>query len=214
LEDDDVGGVNDDIDAEIERVHGGAASTPTSSGWPPTPTSSSVDAHSETATLEDPDHPAVYSVMTDTRVEAVIDAIQGELKSCSQVCNISIQKHTNRKSILISAKLQPGPLSAHEVVDRTRQALSAVTTRLRTVSLLSARVQRDDTSYSLRTSLVCIPEGGEDSVCWDLFNKGYCPRRGQCQWYHPQVSDTVRMKVSIRCSDALNEAPSRSRKGV
>merc|ERR1711881_144091 len=107
---------------------------------------------------------------------------------------------------LISAELKRGPQASsrcYDTVHLARQALEEITTRVDTVALLSKRVQKEEKGYSLRSSVACIPMGAQDRMCWDLFHKSYCPRRGNCQWYHPQECDIARVKVNIRWSEEV-----------
>lgn len=151
--------------------------------------------------------PAFQPVPTDTRLDAVANAVYLALVSCGQTCHVKIEKGLQGTSpTLISAELQSGPRSSsrcYDTIHLARQALDEITTRLNTVALLSKRVQKEDRGYSLRSSIACIPSGAEDNMCWDLFHKGYCPRRCKCQWYHPQESDIGRVKVNIRCTEEV-----------
>merc|ERR1711977_143149 len=108
---------------------------------------------------------------------------------------------TGQSPTLIIAELSRGADAAsrcYDVVHLAKQALEAITARLPTTALLSARIQKEDCGYSLRSNIACLPQGAEDCMCWDMFKQGYCPRRGQCQWYHPRDSDIHKIKVSIR----------------
>merc|ERR1712146_217528 len=85
----------------------------------------------------------------------------------------------------------------------------AVTAQLHAVALLSARVQKEDAGYSLRSSVAYAPKEAEDRLCWDLFQRGCCPRRQQCRWYHPESSDTGKIKISIKqVQGAMSQATS------
>jgi len=124
------------------------------------------------------------------------------LASCGQVQNIAVDVGAvGGASSSISAELQSGPEAssrAYNVMHLTRQALEAVVGRLQTTRLLSARIQKENSGYSLRASIACLPDGVQDRICWDLFQNGHCPRRHQCQWYHPSGSDVAKIKISIR----------------
>lgn len=135
-------------------------------------------------------------------VDTIVNALHSHLTSCSQIRNSKINRGLAGKyPVLITADLYSGPRDAHDVMHLTRRALNEMTARLQTICLLSTRLQKEDCGYSLRASLACVPDGREDYVCWDMFRKGYCPRRSLCRWYHPQDSDTAKIKVSIRCSE-------------
>jgi hypothetical protein len=146
--------------------------------------------------------PAFQPVPTDAKMDAVANALYLVLASCGQMNGITIERGIRGESpTLISAELQAGrnaTTRCYDIMHLAKQSLDAITARLTTVSLLSARVQREDCGYSLRSSIACLPEAKQDSMCWDMFNKGYCPRRSQCRWYHPQGSDIGRLKVSIK----------------
>jgi len=139
-------------------------------------------------------------------LDAVISCLHLALTSCGQIRDIKTERgpmatRYGTSPILISGELQSGPCASsrsYDVVHLTKQALEAITARLPTITLLSARVQKDECGYSLRSSIACIPDHAQDCMCWDMFRKGYCPRRSLCRWYHPQDSDLARIRVSIR----------------
>jgi len=140
----------------------------------------------------------------DMRFDAIANAVYLALVSCGQTYHIEVEKGLPGISpTLISAELHSGPRSSYDAIHLARQALEAVIARLDTVALVSKRVQKEDNGYSLRSSVACIPASAKDNMCWDLFNTGCCPRRCQCQWYHPQESDMGRFKVSIRSSEEV-----------
>jgi len=153
--------------------------------------------------------PAFQSMPSDTNQDAVVNAVHLALVSCGCAHHIKIDRGVNGKSsTLISAEVQRTGQSTsqpHDVVQLAKQALDAITAQLPTVALLSARVQKEESGYSLRSSVACMPEGSEDRMCWDLFQKGCCPRRKQCQWRHPEDSDISRIKVSIRFAEETSD---------
>jgi hypothetical protein len=137
-------------------------------------------------------------------LDAVVNAAYYALLSSGQTHKIKIdQGAQGSSSTLIVAELQSGHRSrCYDVVHAARRALEDVTSNSKSVALLSKRVQRDDRGgYSLRSSVACIPEDMEDRVCWDLFQKGHCPRRTTCKWYHPQESDIFKVKIVVRCTE-------------
>lgn len=145
---------------------------------------------------------------TDTRVDAVISCLRLTLSLCGQACDIKIEKGlAGVSSMLISAQLQSGPNApsrCYKVMQAARQALDSITTQLPTATLLSARMQKEDWGYSLRSNIACLPDHARDYMCWDMFKKGSCPRRDQCRWYHPQDSDIARVKVTVRYSEDVS----------
>merc|ERR1719258_49959 len=100
--------------------------------------------------------------------------------------------------MIVNHSRPPPSARAYDVMQLTKQALDAIVARLPTVALLSSRIQREEGGYGLRSSIACLPDYAQDCACWDLFKKGYCPRRDQCKWYHPHGSDITKIKVSVR----------------
>jgi hypothetical protein len=146
--------------------------------------------------------PVFQPVPKDTRMEAVISCVHLALFSSGQVCNIRIENSLMWNSSTVVSAVVPAGADAssrsYNVMQLTKQALEAITERLPTVTLLSARVQKEDCGYSLRSSIACLPPDAQNCMCWDMFRKGHCPRRSQCRWYHPQESDVARIRVSVK----------------
>lgn len=136
----------------------------------------------------------------NSTLDAVTKAIYTALLTSGQTEHVRVEPCvTGTSPTLIVAEMLSGPRISsrcYDAVHVARRALEAITTSSENVSLLSKRVQKEDRGYSLRSSIVCIPKDAEDRICWDLFHKGQCPRRGNCTWYHPQESDVFRVKVS------------------
>jgi len=144
------------------------------------------------------------SARADSRLDAVVMAAYYALLSSGQTHKIKIdQGAQGSSSTLIVAELQNAHRSrCYDVVHAARRALEDVTSHSKSVALLSKRVQKDDRGgYSLRSSVACIPEDMVDNVCWDMFQKGHCPRRMTCKWYHPQESDIFKVKIVVRCTE-------------
>lgn len=158
--------------------------------------------------------PVFQPVQADSQMDAVANAVYIALVSSGEIRKVKVEKGKDKveKGILgksaesISAELHAGPngkARCYDTIQKAKRALDTITERLPNVTLLSARLQKEESGYSLRSAIACIPSGSEDGMCWDLFKKGYCPRRTQCRWNHPQASDTCRLKISIRFSEDL-----------
>jgi len=156
--------------------------------------------------------PAFQPVSADTRLDAVTQAVYLALVASGQTHHIKIEKGQQGVSpTVVSGEMQCGQCSSsrcYDTIHLAKKALDEITARLHNVTLLSARVQKEERGYSLRSSIACVPPGAEDSMCWDVLRRGYCPRRGRCQWYHPQESDIGRFKVNIRYAEEVSEVSS------
>lgn len=54
----------------------------------------------------------------------------------------------------------------------------------------------DDLSFS--ASVVCVPAAHQDSVCWETYEQGFCPRCTGCRWNHPSEIDKMHIIVMIQ----------------
>jgi hypothetical protein len=147
----------------------------------------------------DPIEPQFSAVGQPKGAATIVNDVNNALLSCSQICKSEIREGLpGRYPLQIVASLQKGPMEAHDVMQLVRRALNDIAFKLQTASLMSSRSQKEENGYSLRAAVACLPDGEEQNVCWDMFRKGHCRRRGQCRWYHPQDRDIVKIKVSVR----------------
>lgn len=148
----------------------------------------------------------------EARMDTVINAACLALSSCGQVVNVNLQRDpAGAAPVMIAAELNDGPAAAarcYEVMHLTKQSLEAIAKHLPTIALMSARIQKDESGYSLRSNIACLPEGTEDRMCWDLFTHGHCPRRSQCRWYHPVGDDIHRIRVCVRYAEESSASSS------
>lgn len=143
---------------------------------------------------------------TDTVASALHSLLVAGLPGVSVKIEKSVAEESRR--VLICADAQDATLAAsryYQVIHEIKQHLCCSVTYSEGLSLLSARVQKEDYGYSLRSSVACIPEDKADQMCWDVLRKGSCPRRKCCRWYHPQACDVVKFKVVIRCKGAKTQ---------
>jgi hypothetical protein len=108
-------------------------------------------------------------------------------------------EQSRKATIYVDA--QDGALVAsqcYRLMQGVKQHLNNFVVHSEGLGLLSARVQKEDYGYSLRSSVSCVPEDKANHMCWDVLRKGSC-RKKFCQWYHPQSCDIVKFRVVIRC---------------
>jgi hypothetical protein len=147
----------------------------------------------------------------DEKTDAVIADVHSFLSSFLPAESIKIDKGIVEQSIkvLICVEAADAAFNAfrcYQLMQGVKQNLSGSVAYSKGLSLLSARLQKEDYGYSLRSSVACSPEDKENQMCWDVLRKGSCARRQFCRWYHPQACDTVRFKIVIRCHDAKAKA--------
>jgi hypothetical protein len=147
------------------------------------------------------------SLRIDAKTDAVTSAVKSFLTACLPAHSAKVEKDMAEGSmkVLIHTEPQDGTLAisrCYQVMQGVKQHLSGYVAHSEGLSLLSARVQKEDYGYSMRSSVACIPADKENQMCWDVLRKGSCPRRKFCQWYHPQTCDVVKFKVVIRCCQA------------
>jgi hypothetical protein len=139
---------------------------------------------------------------TDAKTDAVTSALHSSLVACLPGDSIKIEKSFAEESrkILILVDVQHGTRAeGYHLMQAIKQNLVDLVACSGVMSLLSARVEREDYGYSLRSSVACIPDNKMDQMCFDVLRKGSCPKRRCCPWYHPQACDIVKFKVAMRC---------------
>lgn len=151
---------------------------------------------------------------SDTGMDAVVNAVYMALKSCDCTHHVKVDTVIGGKSsTVISAQVQrstgAGASSqVYDMVHHAKRALDTVAAQMQTVAVLGARVQKQESGYTLRSSIACMPEEAKDKMCWDMFQKGCCPRRQQCRWHHPEDSEIGTIKVSIRYAEETSSISS------
>lgn len=53
----------------------------------------------------------------------------------------------------------------------------------------------DDGGFGATLSMV--PFSMEGMACWDMYQKGFCARHGQCECYHPDAGDLAQVRVIL-----------------
>lgn len=154
----------------------------------------------------------------DPRMDAVAKAVHSALASSGRAKHVGTQirdQGSGTSSVLICAEANGDRTfaSSYDVVRLAKNELEAAVARVKTLKLVSSRLQKEDFGYSVRSSIALVPEGLGDRMCWDMFRHGYCARGHQCRWEHPRSSqlDNRRIKINIRhageASDASSEEP-------
>lgn len=57
-------------------------------------------------------------------------------------------------------------------------------------------------SAGFSATLSYLPPETADEACWDSYEKGFCPRRSQCRWRHPDLDTSNRIRVSFEADAA------------
>merc|ERR1719183_1285170 len=57
---------------------------------------------------------------------------------------------------------------------------------------------KDLDPLSFSATIGCVPAAHHDSACWEIYEKGFCPRCATCRWKHPSETDMMRVIVMIK----------------
>jgi len=140
-------------------------------------------------------------------VNLMTSAIHAGLTSRLPAQCVGIEQVVTEESTkgLVSAEVPTGTFGVaqyYDVMQQARQALVDVVSRSSDLILLSARVQKEDYGYSLRSSVACVPSNVHDKVCWEIVRHGSCPRNKCCRWWHPEAADLIKLRIVIRRQNA------------
>jgi hypothetical protein len=139
---------------------------------------------------------------TDEKTDAVTFAMYSLLAAWLPEGSVKIEKSFAEESrkVLLLVDAQSGTWAGcYELMQQLKQNLLDSVARSEALCLLSARVEREDYGYGLRSSVACIPDDKRDQMCFDVLRRGCCPKRKCCPFYHPQACDIVKFKVAMRC---------------
>jgi hypothetical protein len=138
---------------------------------------------------------------TDTRMNAILAAAHLVLVSCIPARCLKIEQGLKGKpTTSLSVDLRGEEAvssSAEEILQLVKKALDDVIDRLGCATLLNARICKQASGSNLYSTVVCWPQGVEESMCWDLLTTGSCPRHKRCRWHHPQPASKMRINVLI-----------------
>jgi hypothetical protein len=140
---------------------------------------------------------------TDEKADAITSALYSLLvASLPEDRAVKIERSFSEESrkILFYVDGEDGTRTGcYELMQVVKATLLDSVARSGVLTLLSARVEREEYGYSLRSSVACIFDDKRDQMCFDVLRKGSCSKRMCCPWYHPQPCDIVRFKVAMRC---------------
>mmetsp|Transcript_139152 Transcript_139152/g.242152 ORF Transcript_139152/g.242152 Transcript_139152/m.242152 type:complete len:277 (+) Transcript_139152:61-891(+) len=55
-----------------------------------------------------------------------------------------------------------------------------------------------DIAGGFKATVGCVSSQMESAVCWDVYEKGCCPRRNTCRWHHPYSTELMQVVLKIQ----------------
>lgn len=139
--------------------------------------------------------------------DVVLEAVRSAFLALSDAADLQVRDDA-REGILARASFSRKPTA-----DRCRRALDVLKKSLLDAALHSKGTYvlgygtdpfKDEgwgLTSSFSATLSFLPPCRANSACWDAFEKGFCPRRSQCRWRHPEDGETCRLRLSLSVAE-------------
>jgi hypothetical protein len=100
----------------------------------------------------------------------------------------------------IVAAIKGGPGQARDAREVAKAALLETAARSDSVYVMGYLAQpfRDYGETGFKCWVGNLEHAKSDCACWDTFQKGFCPRRATCRWYHLGAPDLMRVIVQVQ----------------
>lgn len=135
-------------------------------------------------------------------ISTVINAAKLALSASPHVTNVKVTEGALGQASTIVAEINDaGPYGVRETLSSAKAALLGAAARSQITYVLgwNAMPFQDMTEeHGFKGVIGSVPIAMQDTICWDTYQKGYCPRRTLCRWCHPLEIDLAPLRVYLR----------------
>lgn len=134
-------------------------------------------------------------------VLSVLSAAQAGLSSCPMVCSTKVSEGSMGGAAEVTAEVPAfAPVSDEHLMTCAKTALLGATASGSTVCVLGYghRPFQDLGDGRFSCTLALVPAEKRRLMCFDICQKGFCPRAGTCRWCHPEQGDLLKVVVRVQ----------------
>lgn len=135
-------------------------------------------------------------------ISSVVAASRAALLRSPHVTGVKVAEAPLGQATTVVADVRStaGPAAGREALATAKAALLGAAARSQMTYCLgyTAVPFQDLCDSGFKGVIGSVPPSMQDSVCWDTYQKGFCPRRSLCRWYHPMESDLAPIRVILR----------------
>lgn len=135
-------------------------------------------------------------------ISIVVSAAKQALLGGQHVLDAQVTEGALGQTTTITAEVDDklGPNDSHEILGLAKAALleAAANSQMTYVLGYGTVPFQDVTDSGFKAAIGSIPPSMQGSICWDTYQKGYCPRRALCRWCHPTETDLAQIRVLLK----------------
>jgi len=133
-----------------------------------------------------------------TQVRGMVSAVHQALET-EYEAEVSVSWGPMGGATGIVATIKGGPEQADHAKEVAKATLLEAAAHSESVYVMGylAKPFRDFGETGFKCWVGNLHHAKSGCVCWDTFQKGFCPRRTTCRWYHLDVPDLMRVIVQI-----------------
>jgi len=173
---------------------------------PPKPSSTSGIRLNPEARAFEPMPATPTSPGLPAEISTVINSAKHALMASPHIVNVKVTEGALGQNTTIVAEVNSsaGPYGSRETLNSAKAALLNAAARSQMTYVIgwgTVPFQDLGGDSGFKGLIGSVPMTMQDSVCWDTFQKGYCPRRTLCRWCHPLETDVAPFRVILKRSD-------------
>jgi len=141
---------------------------------------------------------------------AVINSAKLALTASPHVASVKVTEGALGQTTTIVTEVHSnmGQYGARETLNVVKAALLGAAARSQMTYILgwgAVPFQDMPGDAGFKGMIGSVPMTMQDSICWDTYQKGYCPRRALCRWCHPLETDLAPLRVILERSNTGND---------
>jgi len=144
--------------------------------------------------------PAVAA--TNEEIYTLIESVREVLQASPDVLSVKASDVVMGGTTTVLAEVRsscPGAAIAQQTLSLLKTVLLDTASESTSTYILGYRSQPfQDADCGFKATVGCVSALQEHSVCWDVYEHGYCARRNCCRWCHPLASDLTQLVVTIK----------------
>lgn len=139
-------------------------------------------------------------------ISTVIAAAASELSGSPYIMSVKVNEGERLgcvTTIFADLKISAGPAGASEALDQAKAALLNAASRSQITYVLGYDTQpfedmlvNDGSGF--KATIGSVHATLQDRICWDTYQRGFCPRRSSCRWCHPLDSDLAPIQIIVK----------------
>lgn len=147
--------------------------------------------------------PAFAPVATvSDEIMSLVESVREVLQGSPDVLSVKVSDVAMGGTTTVLAEVRSscqGSAIAQQTLSLLKSTLLNTASDSETTYILGYGAQPfQDTSSGFKATIGCVNALQEHSVCWDIYELGFCARRNSCRWCHPKPSDLMQLVVVLK----------------